>query len=50
MERECVYATYLLACGAQVWSLEMVVDDEGEEHAGLCQWTERDEGWAMGLD
>jgi hypothetical protein len=32
----------LLACGAQVWSLEAVVNDEGEGLAGLCQWTRTD--------
>jgi hypothetical protein len=29
-----VCATYLLACGTQVWSLDVVVDEEGEGHVG----------------
>ena len=29
----------LLVCGAQVWSSEAVVDDEGEGHAGPRRWT-----------
>jgi hypothetical protein len=41
---------YLSACGAQVWSIVMVVDDEGEGHAGLCWWTRSGEGRALGLD
>jgi hypothetical protein len=29
----------LSACGVQVWSTGMVVDDKGEGYAGLCRWT-----------
>jgi hypothetical protein len=28
----------------------MVVDDEGEGHAGSCQWTRSSKGRALGLD
>jgi hypothetical protein len=28
----------------------MVVDSEGEGHAGSCQWTRSGEGRALGLD
>jgi hypothetical protein len=40
----------LSACGMEVWSTGTVVDSEGEGHVGLCQWTESDEGRALGLD
>jgi hypothetical protein len=28
----------------------MVVDNEGENHAGLCRWTGSDEERTLGLD
>jgi hypothetical protein len=40
----------LLACGVQVWSTVMVVDDEGKVHACSRQCTGSGEGRAMGLD
>ena len=40
----------LLVCGAQVWSSEAVVDDEGEGHAGPCRGTRSGEGRMLGLD
>jgi hypothetical protein len=40
----------LSTCGVQVWTTGTVVDDEGECHAGSCQWTGRSEGRALGLD
>jgi hypothetical protein len=40
----------LLACGVQVWSIGMVLDDEGEGHAGSCRWTGSGEGRELGLD
>jgi hypothetical protein len=40
----------LSTSGVQVCSTRMVVDDEGEDLAGSCQWAGSDEGRAMGLD
>ena len=39
----------LLVCGAQMWSLEAVVDGEGEGHAGPCRGTGSGEGRMLGL-
>jgi hypothetical protein len=46
----CVVQPYLSACGVQVWSTCMVVNNEGEDHAGSCRWTVSGEGQALGLD
>lgn len=45
-----MFATCLLACGAEAWSSEAVIDDEGEGHAGSCRWTGSGEGLMLGLD
>jgi hypothetical protein len=45
----CVVQSYLLACGVQVWTIDMVVNGEGEGHAVLCRWTRSDEGRALDL-
>jgi hypothetical protein len=42
--------TCLSACGEQVCSKEMVVDNEGEGHAVSCQWTGSGKGRALSLD
>jgi hypothetical protein len=34
----CVLQPCLLNCGMQECSTRMVGDDEGEDHAGSCQW------------
>jgi hypothetical protein len=46
----CVCNLSLSLCGAQVWSLETVVNGEGKGHAGSCRWTGSSEGRALGLD
>lgn len=42
-------ATYPLVYDAHVWSLKVVVDDEGEDHASSCRRTKSGEGRAMSL-
>jgi hypothetical protein len=34
--RLCVVQLCRSACGVQVWSIDTVVDGEGESHAGSC--------------
>jgi hypothetical protein len=34
----------------QVWSTGMVVDNEGEGHAGSCRWTGSGEGRELALE
>jgi hypothetical protein len=46
----CVVQPCLSACGVQVWSTGTMVNDEGEGHACLCQWTGSGEGRALGHD
>jgi hypothetical protein len=48
--RLCVVQLCRSACGVQVWSIDTVVDGEGESHAGSCQWTESGKGRALRLD
>jgi hypothetical protein len=48
--RLCVVQLCRSACGVQVWSIDTVVDGEGESHAGSCRWTESGEGRALRLD
>jgi hypothetical protein len=48
--KACVGQPCLSPCGIQVWSTGMVINDEGEGHAGLCRWTESGEGWVLGID
>jgi hypothetical protein len=45
-----VCATCFLAYSAKVWSLKVVVDDEGEGHVTSCQWSESSEGWMLGFN
>jgi hypothetical protein len=40
----------LSTCGVYVWIIGTVVDGEGEDHVGSCQWTESGEGRVLGLD
>lgn len=42
-------ATCILACGTQVYSIEMVNDYE-EYQTGLCRYTRSGEGQTRGLD
>jgi hypothetical protein len=42
--------TCLSACGVQVCSLETVVDNEGDGHAGSCRWTGCGERRDLSLD
>jgi hypothetical protein len=39
-----------LTCGVQVWITGIVVDNEGEDHAGSCRWTRSGKGQVMGFD
>jgi hypothetical protein len=46
----CGVQPCLSACGVEVSSTSIVVDNKGEGHAGSCQWTRSGEGRALRLD
>jgi hypothetical protein len=48
--RLCVEQLCQLACGVQMWSTCIVVDSEGEGHAGSYGWIRSDERQALGRD
>jgi hypothetical protein len=47
LTRLCVVQPCLSACGVKVRSIGMVVDGEGEGHAGSSQWIGSSEGRAL---